>query len=468
MKVIPSKLVPAGKQPMGVKNLSEVEVEIVKLLPNHANSVQTYQYGGVNRIQFRIPAFTNSFLDNSRSFLSYTMGTNSSGGSATNDVLLCNTPGGWIQRMTIKSSSGLVLEDISNYNILKKIFTSMETEESAKIDEGNYSCLRDVTKKLTLSTNQQTTRIPYVLKFNTGILSQHLSSYLPLHIMDNGSYAFDIELFLAPAADVLQSISSAGGIVGDPHLGGVTGTYGIAEPVFNMRIVKVDESICKKYNQIACDENERVVIPYTTFHNHQSAINNATQQTVFISDNCTDLRRIYSVFHSPTGNQPFAPARANKPAFEFVGAVHDSAPQRLVSYNFKLGNKHYYNEDVQETVNNNISLNHVLNAHYKGAKPCCPAMFMSKLNLDDDLWFGTNYETNGDFVLCPNFTYSDESNKGVIQGVSAGGLPITATFKFAEAATLINNNFVECGYDLVIQKGQLSYVEHRLDGEYSY
>jgi hypothetical protein len=463
MKVIPSKLVPAGKPPMGVKNLSEVEVEIVKLLPNHTNSTQTYQYESVNRIHFRIPAYTNSFLDNSRSFLSYSIQTDSTGESATNGVMLSNTPGGWIQRMVIKSSSGLVLEDISNYNILKKIFTSMETEEVAKIDEGNYSCLTDMDKKFTLLGNQKAYRIPYVLKFNTGILSQSLSSYLPLHIMDNGSFAFDIELYLAPPDDVLQCITSDA-----PAVGGVIGTYGIADPIFNLCIVKVDESICKKYNQIACDESERVVIPYTTFHNHQSSINGTTQQTVFISDNCTDLRRIYSVFHSPTGNRTAVAARANKPVFEFVGAVHDAAPQRLVSYNYKLGNKSIYNEDVQETVNNNISLNHVLNAHYKGAKPCCPAMFMAKLNLGDDAWLATNYETNGDFVLCPNFTYSDESNKGVIQGVSAGGLPITATFKFAEAATLINNNFVECGYDLVIQKGQLSYVEHRLDGEYSY
>jgi hypothetical protein len=227
-------------------------------------------------------------------------------------------------------------------------------------------------------------------------------------------------------------------------------------------LVKVDQSIIKKYNQIAADENERVVIPYTTFHNHQTAITSSTQ-TVFISDNCTDLRRVYSVFHNPVNG-----GVANVAPFAFLGSTRENDAAKLTSYNFKLGNKHIYNEDVQETDNNNISLNHFLNAHYKGAKPCCPAMYISKLNASDGVNFASNYESKKSFVLCPNFTYSEEANKGVIQGVSAGGLPITATYKFAAQPNLTNNSFVECGYDLVIQHGQLSYVEHRMDGEYSY
>jgi hypothetical protein len=465
MKVIPSKLVPTGKQPMGVKNFSEVEVEMVKLLPNAANSTQAYSYTHVNRIQFRIPSFTNSFMDNSRSFLSYDIKTTTAGANATNDLKITNTPGGWIQRLVIKSSNGLVLEDISDYNVLKKVLTSMEAEEDAKIDEGNFIGLGNFEQRHTVAGIQNQYGATYVLKFNTGILSQHLSSYLPLHIMDNGSYALDVELYLAQDKDVLEYISND---VAPP--GGVSGYYVITNPTFNLCLVKVDESICKKYNQIACDEKERVVIPYTTFHSHQSSIS-AQNQTVFISDNCTDLKRVYSVFSAAEGNKPGNSAGANTPAFHFLGAVHDETNTRLISYNFKLGNKFIYNEDVQEVLNNNISLNHFINAHYKGAKPCCPAMFINKRNYDDEVHFASNYETRGDFVLCPNFTYSEEANKGVIQGVSAGGLPITAVFKFAASPAsqpLINHNFVECGYDLVIQHGQLSYVEHRLDGEYSY
>jgi hypothetical protein len=464
MRVIPSKLVPTGKQPMGVKNFSEVEVEVVKLLPNHANSTQEYKPNGVNRMQFRIPSYTNSFMDNSRSFLSFKFQIKDQVNvDATNVLKMCDVPGSWIQRLTIKSSNGLVLEDISNYNILKKVLTLMETEEESKIDEGNYSAVTIPANRLAIGALQSTAPKSYVFKFNTGILSQSLSSYLPLHIMDNGSFAFDIELYLAPAADCLMKINTDQAVEPETYTNVLLGgNYVITEPTFNLCLVKVDQSIIKKYNQIAADEAERVVIPYITYHNHQTAVTSSTQ-TVFISDNCTDLRRVYSVFHEHVNDMN----ERNVAPWSFLGSAREDDDAKLTSYNFKLGNKHIYNEDVVETDNNNVSLNHFVNAHYKGAKPCCPAMYISKLNrLDNN--FGTNYESKKSFVLCPNFTYSEEAAKGVIQGVSAGGLPITATYKFAAQPNLTNNCFVECGYDLVIQNGQLSYVEHRLDGEYSY
>jgi len=371
--------------------------------------------------------------------------------------------------MVIKSSNGLVLEDISNYNVLKKVLTSMQTEEEASIDEANYLCVPDTPNKVKIGFRQESAPISYVLKFDTGLLSQHLSSFLPLHIMHKGTFAFDIELYLAHHTNCMEHVSTA------LTPASVSGTYQITDVAFNLCLLKVDESICKKYNQTACDESQRVVIPYTTYHNHQATVSSATQ-TVFISDNCTDLKRVYSVFHANTNS-----GTANQPPFVFLGSVKSSSGNKLISYNYKLGNKHVYNEDVQEshlvTVDgvlsevgtNNISLNHFLNAHYKGAKPCCPAMYIAKRNVGDETTFSTNYESRGCFALCPNFTYSEESNKGVIQGVSAGGLPITATFKFdsTAAGSFTNNNFVQAGYSLVIQGGELSYVEHQM-GERSY
>jgi len=463
MRVIPSKLVPAGKQPLGVKNFSELEVEIVKLLPNHANSTQVYSPLGVNRMTFRIPAFTNSFMDNSRSFLSYKIQlTGVTGADANNMVKLTDVPGGWIDRLTIKSSNGLVLEDISNYNVLKKILTLMETEELAKTDEGNYSGVTTKSNKVLIGVKQATAPVTYTLKFNTGILSQHLSSYLPLAIMDKGTFAFDVEFHLSAPVNVAYRVHNDGPDGTNPVTNLGFNTYEISDPCFNICLIKVDESICKKYHQIACDENERVVIPYETYHNHQASIS-SPNQTVFISDNCTDLKRVYSVFHGNTN----VGLPVNTQPYPFVGSVHEADANKVVGYNYKLGNKFIYNEEVAETDNNNISLNHFLNAHYKGAKPCCPAMYIAKLNMeeDDDTWT-SNYESNKSFVLCPNFTYSEEASK-TIQGVSAGGLPITATFKFGATPSLTNNNFVQCGYQLVIENGQLSYAENKL-GEHSY
>ena len=76
--------------------------------------------------------------------------------------------------------------------------------------------------------------------------------------------------------------------------------YEISDVKFNLALVKIDQALCKKYDEIACDESEKFVIGFQTFHCHTSSVN-SQNQTVFISDNCTDLRKIYTVF-TPNGN----------------------------------------------------------------------------------------------------------------------------------------------------------------------
>ena len=97
-------------------------------------------------------------------------------------------------------------------------------------------------------------------------------------------------------------------------------------------------------------------------------------------------------------------------------------------------------------------------------------MYLSKIDKHArDASFAPAYQTQKAFSICPDFTYSLEAEKGVIQGVSPGALPISATFKFAaRPVDLVCHSFVECGYDLVIENGALSYVEHRLKDDYSY
>ena len=86
----------------------------------------------------------------------------------------------------------------------------------------------------------------------------------------------------------------------------------------------------------------------------------------------------------------------------------------------------------------------------------------------------TNYASNGNFFLASNFTYSDES-KGVIQGISTSGLPIQIRLDVHPNATgAVDSNtgggsnskcslhtFTQCGYDLVIKRGELSFVESK-------
>ena len=69
-RVIPSKLM-AFEENMGAETLSQIQCEKVRLTPFGINSSTAFRPHTLNRIPFRIPAYANSFLDTTNSFLSF-------------------------------------------------------------------------------------------------------------------------------------------------------------------------------------------------------------------------------------------------------------------------------------------------------------------------------------------------------------------------------------------------------------
>jgi hypothetical protein len=69
--VVPTQMIP-GALANGVDSLKALTPERIKLKP--VNQAQQYQKNGINKITFRVPAYSNSFLDTSKSFLTYTLG----------------------------------------------------------------------------------------------------------------------------------------------------------------------------------------------------------------------------------------------------------------------------------------------------------------------------------------------------------------------------------------------------------
>ena len=279
--------------------------------------------------------------------------------------------------------------------------------------------------------------------------------------MDKG-FALDIEMWLAPVGSVAHWVSDDDGA----SLNGATPqiqAYEISDVKFNLCLVKIDQALCKRYDEIACDESEKFVVPFRTFHTHTSSVS-SQNQTVFISDNCTDLRKIYTVF---TPNLNPGLVNTGEP-FPFKGSCSEDDAERIVGYNYKLGNEHVYNQEIVETDSNHISMNHFINAHHRGAKNQ-PAMMLTRLDMADPTYqFKPIYQSANAFVICPDFTYSEESTKGVVQGVSPGALPITANFKFAAQPNMMCHNFVECGYSLIVKGGALTFIENKLTDEYNY
>ena len=476
-KVIPSKLVPSGKAPMGLLSMKEIDTEIVRLLPNNANSSQVYTPASNNRIYFRIPAYGNSFLDTSRSFLSFsvkntTTATESSSAGGKN-FCLSDVGGSWIQRMVIKTSSGLTLEDISDYNVLRKVLQLLDTDEEFKGDEHNFSSLTGGQKVQIAEMDAHADYTPYVVKFNTGLLSQHLKSALPIFLMDKGGFAFDIEIFLSNSIDCMtyqakNPVAVVGGFKPDGTVydassaatanalrsipASMNPSYEVKDIAFNLYLLKVDEAICKKYDKIACEMGEKIIIPFTTYKSHKTALT-AQKQTVFVSEACNDLQRLFMVVHDNVNTKPQAtPWRSTEP-FAFKGAIGSAI--EVNQYQFRVGNKNIFNEDVQETRNNNVTLNHFLNNTYHHSKH--PKPNVCKF---DSTTLKTNFESKDQFVLSANFTYSDEAKQGVSQGISTQGLPIQAHVQFNTQPNHTSTTFAECAYQLIIENGAVSYAEN--------
>jgi hypothetical protein len=69
MAAIPTRMIPAPLS-LGVESLKALTPERIHLKP--VNQSVSYSPEGVNKVTFRVPAFSNSFLDTSKTFLTYT------------------------------------------------------------------------------------------------------------------------------------------------------------------------------------------------------------------------------------------------------------------------------------------------------------------------------------------------------------------------------------------------------------
>ena len=434
-KIVPSKFMAPSTKIMA-DSLKSIQLERVRLLPQqHAST--TYSPEGLNRITWRLPAYSNSMLDTSRSFLTFKLKITGSGTlDATNNAVFQNGIGGIFERILIKNSAGLVIEDISNYNVLQKVLTCVSQEEEYRVDEGVYGTSEagaPVGALMVPSANG----IVYTFKFNTGVLSSSLSAYLPVFMMDsNGGYALDIECFLSPANSCMKANGTINADV----------SYTVTEPVYNLALLRMSSELCSKYNEISCDPNSSIEIPFTTFKTHTQTLQ-SQNNIVHVSETATNLKRIWGVYLDQTQT------KAGN-VLPFRGSVKEANGLRLIKYNWRIGTTYLFNEPVQETINNNTSLQYVKDSIFAMKKP----LLISKANSTNT---ATLYEDDEKFFVVANFEYSSEAmDPTVIGGVSSTN-PIQSetTFDSTPSSAIVNHNFCEVGYVMTVRNGIVRYEE---------
>ena len=341
-KVVPSKFMSANVR-MGADSFKEITTELTRLLPVGVNSSTAYSPSSLNKIVWKLPCYSQCFLDNSRSFISFNAKlTGQTVNSGNTGVFGNGLP--IFERVVVKTSDGgLVIEDITDLNVLQRLFTITSAEEDYGVHRGVYGT-DDAPVAVGNLMIPTASGVVYTFQMNHGILGKDLSSYLPVFMMGT-TYCIDLELYLAPATSALKEYGSPSSDM----------SYTINNPVYNLCLLRMDSGLCAKFNEIACNPSERISLPFTTFRNHVSTLT-SQNNTVHIHESGTNLKRIWSVFTNAVQNKTGT-------VLPFVGSVNTTeSTHQITKYNYKLGTKFLYNEPVEESINNNITLKHVKNA----------------------------------------------------------------------------------------------------------
>jgi hypothetical protein len=168
----------------GIESLKAQTPERISLKP--VNQAEKYSPSGINKITFRLPAYSNSFLDTSKSFFTYTLGYTTATANVSINKDHCCSPinnACFIDRLArVKTSAGLVLDDIGDYGILTAINSQMlpmgnhlndiEGRNPASMDSGVHS------GDYSIRRNFKDTGIQYRHQIQAGVLSKFVQKLL--------------------------------------------------------------------------------------------------------------------------------------------------------------------------------------------------------------------------------------------------------------------------------------------------
>jgi len=435
MSVVPTQMIP-GALANGVDSLKALTPERIKLKP--VNQAQQYTPSGINKITFRLPAYSNSFLDTSKCFLTYTLGYTTTT-SPLNNASCCSPINNacFINRLVVKTSAGLVLDDISDYNVLVAINSQMlelgnylndmegrsATSMESGIHSGDYSIRRSFANR----------GVDYRHQIQAGVFSKALSKWIPIGMCDSGSgFAFEIDLYLADTPAVIKQI----GTVSSPE-------YFVKDVVFHLETRRADEGLCKKFNEIACQEDKEILIPFSTMHHHQNSLSNPGQNLVRIHESATNLKRIFSVYMLANDLSTIALQRA----YAFTGSE-----VAVIKFNCRVGSKWLFNEPVSNTAEAIMHLKNSLGLQHKSLWLEQASVIASGGLPEQPM------APSAKFVQVVDFGYSNEK---FLDGISSN-TPVELIIETKTGYTpgsIMMHSFTELNYNLSIRMGQVTYTE---------
>jgi len=463
---VPKKMIPVPNI-YGVEAFKEVKPEIVALHPVQHVATE-YTTAGTDRISFRVPAYSNALMDTSRSFIHMNLNAD-----ADEVHIAAGLP--IFKRIVVKTSSGLTLEDTDELDVLQTLMevvkpeTTMSqsiygnsingvqdaitaTDGSADISAGNGGSGMLFTPSAVPNKTKDV-----IYRFNTGIFSKHLTKFLPLFMADGGSgYSFDVDIYLSDAGlDKLTPVT-------DPVTPKIYHKLKITKPVWYMHLMRMDEGLARRFNQMAV-RGEEIRIPFITWHTHRTSLV-ADSIISYIHENATNFKKILTCIYNPRERLITASA-GHRVAPTGIEGGRWSESNRVSSYNYRIGVQHVYNEPVQESVSNARTLQFVKSSFGISDNTVIQGEALKTPR-------ATNAESarrvfdRSRFMSVASFDYSP-TETGVIQGISSSN-PVELSLKVEAhnngadgSGARVVLNFCELAYDLVFKNGAIHYEEQK-------
>jgi len=460
---VPKKMVPVPNV-YGVEAFKELKPEMVALHPIQHKST-TFTTSGVNRISFKVPAYSNALLDTSRSFIH--MGLSSTTAAALAQGLPV------FSRMTVKTSSGLTIEDVSDMDVLNNMLSFLKPISWEKASTYGNMVSRYQTTDSTagvLPTTVSNADAEAVFKFDWGVFDKKLTKFIPLFMADGGAgYSFDVDLYLSN-----NGVSATGGGFGE---------LAIRSPVWYLQLMRMDEGLARRFNQMAV-HGEEIRIPFSTWHTH-NASPQSSDALFYIHENATNFKKILTCLrHTASPLVRYDSSTNTIELSGFTGGADDAGNTaagyiRVDSYNYRVGVQHVYNEPVMESRTNTRTLQFVkqafgipdemtiglenLSPHYSSVTSqvtvTTPAQ-NTNFTIDINQAVGSNIHQTSRWCAVASFD-SSPGDQDVVQGISSSN-PVELSMKFEDTPTGVTvMNFCELGYDLVFRGGAVHYEEQK-------
>jgi len=417
MEAIPKGLVSRES----LKAMSGIKSIRTSILPSNSSGNFSFSATGNNKIVLQVPSFPNSFVNNSRSFLRFTLTT-----SHGNGIIL---PGANVfRRMLIKNSRGQVLEDVDNYDTLCRIMANMKTEAEIKAGANSTADFRaqEYDKAYAYQAEYGVGKT-VVHEIQSGLFGKTQEFLIPVSSMNaSAGYAFQIELYLNDSAKVCMSKNAT------------ECTYALTDVVYETELVEVSDAIMSDINSELVSGGE-IPLPYKSWRSHSTGLSGSgTKHTVNISESAINLEAIYSVIQKQSHNAVTGIDTAIKnrnddnDPLTFRGgryAVDETntviiAPSHVTKYSWRYGSTYYPSAPIDLDRDSTLALETALHVFDVKDTP-----FMGTCDDQTLLSFAPRFETSA-FILAHNFkTTADNIDNGL--NASSSGAPVQLSVEFA-------------------------------------